>query len=205
MADNFTSGSSTFRADDVGSGVLVQVTKLDLGGDGAQIPAIANDTLLAALPVTPRYKRLRISATPTISNASIYAAKDAVGGIMTFASAARASGGTGVLRGVTVIDKGQQITHALDLLLFDQTVAGTVTDNAAFDPDDATLANLVYAGSIVATTGWKDFNDNAVAQVSCEVPYVCAATSLFGVLVARGTPTYTSTTDLTVVLSCDLD
>lgn len=123
---------------------------------------------------------------------------------MTFTSAARASGGSGVIRCVTVIDKDQEMA-ALDLVLFDQTIAGTVTDNNPFDPDDATLANVIGWVAIAATTDYKDFNDNAVAFKQVEIPYVCNATSLFGALVARGTPTYTATTDITVVLTCDLD
>lgn len=206
MSDNFgitTGVSATVRADDVG-GILYQIVKLDGGGDGATIPITAPDATLAGIPVVTRVKRSRLSVTPVISAAAVYAAKDAVGGIMTFSSAARASGGSGVIRQVAVIDKDQELA-GLDLLLFDQTVAGTVTDNSAFDPDDATLANLIGAVSITATTGYKDFNDNAVATVACEIPYVCAATSLFGVLVSRGTPTYTGVSDIVVILSCDLD
>lgn len=208
MADNFgisTGSDATISADDVGSGVLVQLVKLDLGAPGATAQAQQPDATLAGLPVVPRYKRLRIAQTPTISNGAIYAAKDAVGGIMTFANAARASGGSGVIRAAALIDKGQQVGHTTDLVLFDQTIAGTVTDNNAFDPDDATLANLIGYVTFTATTGFRDFNDNAVAFAQCEIPYVCAATSLFGALVARGTPTYTSTSDLTVVLTVDLD
>jgi hypothetical protein len=203
VADNFTSGSDTFRADDVG-GIKYQYTKGDVGGDGVAIPLIATSSNLAGMPVSPRLDRARLTATSTISSGSIYAAKDAVGGIWTFASAARFSGGTGVLRAVTIYDLGQQLA-ALDLVLFSATIAGTVTDNAAFDPTDADLDNVQYVTSIAATTGWKDFNDNAVAQVACEVPYVCAATSLFGALVARGTPTYTSTGDLKIALMVERD
>lgn len=205
MADNFgiTTGSdATISADDVG-GVLFQNVKLDIGAGGATTPVVAGGTSSDAIPVVPRYKRSRLSVTPTIST-SIYAAKDAVGGIMTFANAARSSAGSGVIRAVTVIDKGQQMA-ALDLVLFDQTIAGTVTDNNPFDPDDATLANTIGWVAIAATTGYKDFNDNSVAFAQCEIPYVCAATSLFGALVARGTPTFTSTSDLVVVLTVDLD
>lgn len=207
MADNFgitTGANATVRADDVG-GILYQIVKLDIGGDGATTAVTAGGTSSDAIPVNPRYKRSRLSVTPTISNAAIYAAKDAVGGIMTFSSAARSSGGSGVIRAATLIDKGQQVGHTTDLVLFDQTIAGTVTDNAAFDPTDADLANLIGYVTFTATTGFRDFNDNAVAQVACEIPYVCNATSLFGALVARGTPTYTSTSDLIVVLTVDLD
>lgn len=206
MADNLSvtpGAGATLRADDVG-GILYQFVKLDIGGDGVTVPVTTGGTSSDAIPTNPRYYRKRISVTPTISNAAIYAAKDAVGGIMTFANAARSSAGSGVIRAVTVKDLGQQMA-ALDLILFDQTIGGTVTDNAAFDPLDADLANVIGWVSIAATTGYKDFNDNSVAFAQCEIPYVCNGTSLFGALVARGTPTYTSTADLTVVLTCDLD
>ena len=206
MADNFgfTEGSGkTIRSDDV-SGIQYQVVKLDLGGDGVSIAATANDSTLAGLPVTPRYKRSRLSVTPTISAAAIYASGDAVGGIMTFSNAARATGGSGVIRGVTVIDKDSELA-ALELVLFDQTIAGTVTDNSAFDPTDADLANVIGWVKIVATTGYLAFADNSAAFVQAEIPYVCNGTSLFGALVTRGTPTYTATTDLTVILTVELD
>lgn len=206
MADNFayTDGSGkTFRSDDV-AGIHYQVVKLDGGGDGATIPIIAPDATLAAIPVVPRVKRSRLAVTPTVSSGAVYAAKDNVGGIMTFTSAARASGGSGVVRQVTIADKGQQMA-ALDLVLFSATVAGTATDNATFAPSDADLANLLAVVQIGGMADYQDYSTNSAFSRSVELPYVCAATSLFGVLVARGTPTYTSTTDIVVTLTCDLD
>lgn len=185
-------------------GIHYQVVKLDIGGDGATVPVAAGGTSSDAIPVSPRYKRSRLSVTPTVSAGAIYASGDAVGGIMTFSNAARSSGGSGVIRGVTVVDKDQELA-ALELVLFDQTIAGTVTDNAAFDPTDADLANLIGWLKVTATTGYLSFADNSAAFVQCEIPYVCNATSLFGALVTRGTPTYTATSDISVILTCDLD
>jgi hypothetical protein len=208
MADNFgiTTGSDkTFRSDDV-AGIHYQVVKADVGGDGATIPLVG-DSILAAMPVVPRLKRVRVAATPTISSGSIYAAGDTVGAVLTFSSAVRVSGGTGVIRQAVISDKGKQ-DATLFLVLFSQTVAGTATDNNPFDPDDADLLNIL--GS-VPVSDYADFADNSVGVVGSfdqgvlAIPIVCAATSLFGVLVNQDTPTYTSTSDLTVTLTIDQD
>lgn len=162
---------------------------------GASIPG----TAAKGLYVDPRGTTTLIQVTPTISAASIYTAKDAIGGIMTFANASRISTGGGILESVTIVDKDQEMA-AMDLVLFSATIAGTVTDNAAFDPDDATLLNCV-ASIPILTGDYADFNDNSVAfRSGLGVAYTCAATSLFGALVARGTPTYTGTSDIVVTL-----
>lgn len=205
MADNvaITAGSGTsIRTDDVG-GVQYPVNKLDGGADGTTVPITA-DTTIAGLPVEARHRRVRVAVTPTISSGAIYAAKDAVGGIMSFASAVRATAGTGLLRHVAVVDKGQQMA-GLDLVLFSATIAGTVTDNAVFAPTDADGTNFLGRVQITATTDYADFSTNSMCGKTVEIPIACAATTLFGALVARGTPTYTSTTDLVVTLTIDQD
>lgn len=204
MADNFTSGGSTFRADDVGAAVLAQVVKLDVGADGVELWA-SGESALAALPVTPRFKRSRLAVTPTVSTTPAYSRGDAVGSVMTFTSAARASGGSGMVRGVALVDKSSE-QPGLDLVLFTTTVA-SVTDNNVFDPTDAELATFVGLVRLPGVGGWARFNDNSATSVACEIPYLCAATSLFGVLVARDAPfpTFAAATDLVVTLTVDLD
>lgn len=199
MADNvaITAGSGTSVATDDVGGVHYQRVKLDGGADGASA-AIAG-TAAKGIYVDPHGSTTLIAATPTISASSIYAAKDAIGGIMTFASAARTSGGGGVLESVTIIDKDQELSP-IDLVLFSATVAGTATDNSPFDPSDADLANFIGAIPILAGD-YADFTDNSAAtRAGIGLAYACAATSLFGVLVARSTPTYTATSDITVIL-----
>lgn len=141
---------------------------------------------------------LRVSQTPTIST-SIYANKDAIGGLLTFANAARWSGGSGRVVAATIVDKDQERAD-LDICLFDTTFTAP-TDNAVFDPTDAEL--LTFVGAIPVGSGdYYDFNDNCVAHIAnLDVPYVCTGTSLFGVLVARNTPTYTATSDIVVALT----
>lgn len=198
MADNvaITAGAGTTIASDDVSGVQYQRVKLTDGT--ADSSAVIPGGATKGLYVDPHSTTTLIQVTPTIST-SIYAAKDCVGGIMTFANACRNSGEGGILESVTIVDLDRE--RALtDLVLFSATVSGTATDNAAFDPTDADLLNCV--GVIPILTGdYFDFNDNAVASRSgIGLAYKCAATSLFGVLVARTTPTYTGTSDLSVTI-----
>jgi hypothetical protein len=140
---------------------------------------------------------VRISQTPTVSTTPAYTAKDAVGGLLTFAGAVREAGSSGVLMGVTVIDASQQ-RPSLELVLFDRTFTAS-TDNAIFDPSDADLANCI---GVVGINSWADFNDNSVAQVSgVSLPLVLNGTSLFGQLLTRGTPTFVATSDITVIVT----
>ncbi len=200
-------------ADDVtlpATGAAVLTDEVDLGGgaghaqylkllDGTnggtdRIPG----TAARGLSVDPRLKVVRLAATPTVSTTPAYSLKDAVGGILTWANAARASGGSIRLEAVQVVDKGQQMA-ALDLLLFDRNPSsGTFTDNAASDPTDGELATVV---GIVPIGAYADLNDNSVADVPVGREIVLNGTDLFGVLVARGTPTYTSTSDLVVTVT----
>lgn len=144
-------------------------------------------------------KSVRVAATPTIST-TIYAIGDAVGGLLTFANCARFSGAGGVIQGVTLIDKDQERV-AMNLILFNQTFTASA-DNAAFDPTDADLANCI-AGITVATTSgdYFNFNDNAVTFKEVNIPFAATGTSLFGQLQTQGTPTFTATSDIIVILN----
>jgi hypothetical protein len=192
MSDNTQIGSGTGDTirDKDRSGVKTQIFGLDLNIAGSE-------TLMAGImPIA--HKQARISVTPTVSTSPAYAAKDAVGGLMTFANAAGVSAGTGLIQAVTVVDLSQQ-QPSLDLVLFDQTVAGTVTDNAAFDPTDGDLANVI---AVIPISNWADFNDNSVAYRSgLAFAFKAAATSIFGALVARSTPTFVGTSDISVLLT----
>lgn len=200
MADGIaiTAGSGTTVAtDDLGATGHVQWVKLRDGTDGGTdtIPG----TAARGLSVDPRLKVVRLSATPTVSTSPAYAAKDAVGGLMTFSNAARASGGTIRVDAVQVEDKGQQMKD-LDLVLFDRSITAP-TDNAVFAPSDAEVANCV--GVVPITAGdFADFSTNSVAsRTAVGLSAVLNGTDLFGVLVARGTPTYASTSDIVVTLT----
>lgn len=199
MADNteINAGNGVVVATDEGSGgEHYQKVKLVDGTADSTSVIPGSDT--KGLRVDPRGSTTLIAVTPTIST-SAYQAKDAIGGVMTFANAARLSAGGGIVESLVIVDKDQELA-AMDLVLLSATVAGTTTDNAAWDPTDADLANVV--GVIPILSGdYADFNDNSVASRSgIGMAYTCASTSLFGVLVARSAPTYTGTSDISVIL-----
>lgn len=143
-----------------------------------------------------------IQQTPAISNGAIYAAKDAIGALLTFANAARVSGGSITVQSVQIADKGQQMA-AVDLVLFDRTFTAP-TDNAIFAPTDAEVLTCRGVISFYASD-YADFSTNSVANKIVGLDMVLNGTDLFGVLVARGTPTYTSTADIVVTVTVSQD
>ena len=138
---------------------------------------------------------------PTIT-AGAYSAGDAVGGLLTFANAALVSGAGGFVTDMQIVDDAGQ-DAALELWLFDQTFTA-MTDNAAWAPSEADLENLI---AIITTAdgAWFAAGTPSVARVECLQRYALAATSLFGQLVTRGTPTYAATDDITVKIGVSQD
>jgi len=139
---------------------------------------------------------ITIAQTPTVT-AGAYVANDAVGGLLTFANAARVTGGGGVLKDVIILDDAGQ-DAALELWLFSVTFTA-MADNAPWAPSEADLRNLVA----VASTGdgaWFDAGTPSAAVIEVSQRYDCVGTSLFGQLVTRGTPTYAATDDVSVII-----
>lgn len=196
MADNvaFTPGTGATVATDEIATVHYQRNKIALGLDGTHAADLTGTAARGAY-VDPRLSVVRLQQTPTIST-SVYAAKDAVGGLMTFAGAVRASGGACRLDSVQVVDRDQERTD-LELHLFDRTITAP-TDNAIFAPTDT---EATYMVAVVPIGGWYDLSTNSYADVPVGREMVLNGTDLFGVLVARTTPTFGSTGDLTVTLT----
>jgi hypothetical protein len=122
-----------------------------------------------------------------------------LGGLQTITNAARVSGGSGIIQSITVLDKTQAQRAAMDLLFFDQsvTVAG---DNAAVAMSDGDMANCIGVVSIGPyNTAWPGTPLNSISTlINVGLPFVCSGSAnLYAVAVVRGTPTYTSTSDLT--------
>ncbi len=199
MADDIdtTPGAGrTVATDEVGTRNFQLVKLVD--GTAESTAAIAGSAA-RGLHVDPRPKVVRLAHTPAISSGAVYAAKDAIGGLLTFAAAVRSAGGTCWLEALQLVDKGQQMRD-LELVLFDRAIAAPV-DNAVFAPTDAELATCVGVVPIVAAD-YRDYSTNSVASLAnLGLEIVLNGSDLFGVLVARGTPTYTSVGDLVVTLT----
>lgn len=139
---------------------------------------------------------ITISQTPTIT-AGAYSAGDNVGGLLTFANAARQSGGGGIVKGVSIVDDAGQNAQ-LELWLFNQTFTQGA-DNAAWSALEADLENFI--GVISTASGvWYSGGTSSVAYIEHSMRYDLDNTSLFGRLVTRGTPTYVATDDLSVII-----
>jgi hypothetical protein len=146
--------------------------------------------------VTVASEGITIAQTPTVT-AGAYTAGDAVGGLLTFANAARASGGGGVIKGVVIVDDAGQDVE-LELWLFDRTFTAMV-DNAAWAPSEADLENLIAVISTEdSAQGWLAAGTPSAIDIEVARRYDLSGTSLFGQLVTRGTPAFAATDDVTV-------
>lgn len=135
-----------------------------------------------------------IKDVTAVTASSIYAAGNAVGAKRTFASALRAPL-TGVLNSVTLLDRSNS-KAAMTLYIFDDNpTAATITDKAAFvfNADDLKVIAQVNIGAGDYVTN----NSKAIAHVSgLGIPLKGVATTLYGVLVTSGTPTFAATSDV---------
>lgn len=143
-----------------------------------------------------------IHVTPTIT-AGAYSALDAVGGKMEFEDACTPYDNHACICQAHISDKGKQ-NALLYLVLFNQDFTPTA-DNAAFAVSDADLLNVVAIIEF-AVNSYVSFNTNSWAHtgfsnLNLKIPFelIEGGTSLFGQLfVKTSTPTYTSTSDLSV-------
>lgn len=196
MADNvaITPGSgATIAADDISS-VLYQRVKISHGADGS-----ATDVSTAS-PMPVRTAWTTLSAAPTVT-AGPYSANDVVGGLLTFANAVRASGGHGKIHTIILTDLGVT-ANVLNLWLYD-TAPAAIADNDAFDIPDAELPTLVGVVQIAAADYLVSTDNQAAMKLNVGLVFNCAATTLYGYLECVGTPTYASTTDITLTLQVE--
>lgn len=198
MADNvaITAGSGTsVAADDIGS-VFYQRVKVTLGPD-ATATADLQGTAAGAAYVQAKSTVTRTSWTPVVS-ASAYTAGKVVGTAadVTLTLPAR-------LRALTIASKAL-IAPVLTLVLIDVDAAVAVTDTATFDPDDADLP-YIYATIPVAAADWAQFNDNSFATVALDrvLPTGVGSADVYAVLVAGGSFSLASTSDLTLHLTTE--
>lgn len=140
-----------------------------------------------------------ISQTPTIT-AGAYLAGDAVGGKLTFSGCTN----DGLIHSLIITDLSEQGIE-LNLILFDADFTA-VADNAVFDVTAGEEVRIIGVVNI-ASTDYKDIGGLKVATVrNISLPYELTETNtaklgrVYGQLVAVGTPTYTSTSDLTLRL-----
>ena len=137
-----------------------------------------------------------IIGTPVIT-AGAYSAGDAVGGLMTFAGAARSAGKGGVIKDIKILDNGGQDT-SLELWCFSGTIT-PVADNAAWVVGNTDLRKLVAI--IPSSAGaWYAAGTPSACVVEVSQRYNLPSTSMYGQLVTRATPTFAGTVDVSVIV-----
>jgi len=183
--------------------VQVQETANALGGrdlyvgtQGGRGVDGAADT--AAAYVDPRILAKKLTANPTVST-SAFVAGYCVGGLLAFTNAARASGGSLLVASAVLQDESKQ-NAVIDLILFDDNPsASTFTDHVALDILAADLP--LVAGCISFPAAAYTFATTSIQSVSnIGIEVALVGTSLYGVMVVHGTPTWAAADDLSVKL-----
>jgi hypothetical protein len=153
-----------------------------------------------------QYQRLKtgslagvVTATPTLDTSAYHTGDSLHTAIISFANAVDVSL-SGWVEKMVVVDGALQ-SQPLELWLFSETVTPAAA-NAAHsitDADAAKCIGVIYSGAYYASAA----NSVSVAR-GVALPIVCAATTLYGLLVTRGTPTYAASS-LTVSLQISKD
>lgn len=132
-------------------------------------------------------QRIAVGITGVTTATTAYTAGDQVGVLATVSSAARVSGGGGMIVGVTLIDQSD-IIGAYDVVFFDSTVT-LAADNATFAISDADSLKIV---AIAQLAGAFDITNNRVAQAyNIAIPYLCSGgSSLYAALISRSGHTF---------------
>lgn len=160
----------------VSSGADGDYSTINVGGRGELWTGLVRHNTRLEIAVTS-------SGLTTASTAYVYG--DVLGAEMTFANAARISGGGGTLRKIVLINNDTQL-GAVDLFLFD-SASTPASDNNANSWSDANMQKNV---GVIPLVPYATSALNQVLMWEGDSDYSCAATSLFGVLVTRSGHTF---------------
>ena len=157
---------------------------------------------LATIAANTGAGNVSLTATPTVT-AGAYTADMVVGGKIPFAGAARVAGGSGYIQQAFVAKAGNQ-PALMDLLVFHTDPTATFTDHAALpdlSADLGKLAGVIHCEDVI------DLGTPKLVQSSNGLPFKLPSgvSTLYVVLVIRGSETYASTSAVTVGLGIAQD
>lgn len=140
----------------------------------------------------------KIAVTPTVTASSAYTTGNLVGGLMTFSSALLTAG-SGVLESISIRCKSVQ-TATFTFFLFDSNPTNSTWTNKSAPAINASdIPFLVGAYQLASySSGLGTHTIYTLNGISQAIS--AGATTLYGVLTVTGTPTFASTSDITVVL-----
>lgn len=145
-------------------------------------------------------KTKTIKVIPTIST-SIYASNDAIGGRLDFDLLT--CNNTGVIQSLIIIDKAKQ-SSAMELHLFNYPFTINTADNATYSPDATEVVNYCIGVISISTGDWLTNATTSIAtikSIGLAINGTDGINYIYARLVSKGTPTYTSTSDLTLKLT----
>lgn len=182
MADNvaITAGSgTTIATDDIGS-VQYQRVKVTWGADG-----VANDVnTTTPLPVRGDFITVSVNFTRP-ADTTAYAVNDSISnsttaptaGGFTIASAARASGGSGMITDVLVASSNPAATPLSgEIMVFNQAVGTHANDNAAVGYTDAEIGTNLVA-RIPFTLNSSGTTNTSVHLQGLNIGYTCSGSA----------------------------
>lgn len=142
----------------------------------------------------------QVQVTPTVTSASAYATGNVVGGLLTFPNIVNSTVKSGVLESISIAVKSLQTT-SFKLYIFKGAPSTTFTNKTApaIVVGDADKLLDVYS----FTTPDNGLGNNVTLYYSDAInrSLVLDGSSMYGVLVCLGTPTFTTTTDVIVTAS----
>lgn len=139
----------------------------------------------------------------TVTPASAYTAGNAVGGKIALAALLPAGPDAKLaIVDIVLLDKSAQAV-AYDLLFFDADLAGTIADKTAFAIAAADLAKSLGHLSLSGLVN-LGANGGIISLSNIYKRLSLPAGGLWGVLVARGTPTYAGASDLSLRITTEV-
>ena len=153
------------------------------------------------------YTKVAVNTITTTSGLA-YASGDNIGGRISILNAVRVAGGTGFICDVQVVDVTNQ-KPAIEIDFFTSSPTGTYTNHSA--QSFATADALLYLGKVNIAAA--DYTTQAggsallsiVSKTLQNIPFVCAATTLFYTIRTTTTPTFGSTSGLIVKVGISQD
>lgn len=202
----YTPGAGSAVAADMvdlgpGPAAVEYVKILDGAEDGTDRVLVQEDY---GMRVDPTRRRAAPSTVPVLST-SIYAADDVLFEPVEITGAGRDNLGTGQINAVTLTDAAKQASE-IDLYFFATNPTAVFTVNTPFVPTLGAVQALV--GKVHIDSADYETTTHASwvqAVLPAPIPYVCGVTSLWVVGVTRGTPTYATASDLTLLPALTID
>lgn len=145
------------------------------------------------------------TVTLTTDAHTVYASGDALStNQLAFPNVARFAGGRGVITKMTLTDTSMPSSTAIgmELHLFDRSLASTFhTVNTAAAIAQGDIVN--FQGVVPSGPWYSNASTSGSINASTRTYYRTNGTTLVGVPIVRGTPTYISTSSLTLTIEGD--